>query len=65
MNYTTQMDAARKGILTKELLAVAKKEQMEPEKLVKLVAAGQVVIPTESAPHSAQKSTSTSEPPAI
>lgn len=45
MNYTTQMDAARKGILTKELLAVAKKEQMEPEKLVKLVAAGQVVIP--------------------
>lgn len=45
MNYTTQMDAARKGILTKELLAVAKKEQMEPEKLVKLVADGQVVIP--------------------
>lgn len=45
MNYTTQMDAARKGILTKELLEVAKKEQMEPEKLVKLVAAGQVVIP--------------------
>ena len=45
MNYTTQMDAARKGILTKELLAVAKKEQVEPEKLVKLVAAGQVVIP--------------------
>lgn len=45
MNYTTQMYAARKGILTKELLAVAKKEQMEPEKLVKLVAAGQVVIP--------------------
>ena len=45
MNYTTQMDAARKGILTKELLAVAKKEQMEPEKLVKLVAAGKVVIP--------------------
>lgn len=45
MNYTTQMDAARKGILTKELLAVAKKEQMEPEKLVKLVAAGQVMIP--------------------
>ena len=45
MNYTTQMDAARKGILTKELLAVAQKEQMEPETLVKLVAAGQVVIP--------------------
>ena len=45
MNYTTHMDAARKGILTKELLAVAKKEQMETEKLVKLVAAEQVVIP--------------------
>ncbi len=45
MNYTTQMDAARKGIFTKELLAVAKKEQMDPEKLIKLVAAGQVVIP--------------------
>ncbi len=45
MNYTTQMDAARKGIFTKELLAVAKKEQVEPEKLIKLVAAGQVVIP--------------------
>lgn len=27
MNYTTQMDAARKGILTKELLAVAKKSR--------------------------------------
>ena len=26
MNYTTQMDAARKGILTKELLTNAKKE---------------------------------------
>lgn len=39
------MGAALQGNLTKELLAVAKKEQMEPEKLVKLVAAGQVVIP--------------------
>lgn len=45
MNYTTQMDAARKGILTKELLAVAKKEQWEPEKLQKLVAEGKVAIP--------------------
>ena len=27
MNYTTQMDAARKGIITKELQAVAEKEQ--------------------------------------
>ena len=45
MNYTTQMDAAKKGILTKELLAVAKKEQWEPEKLQKLVAEGKVAIP--------------------
>ena len=29
MDYTTQMDAARKGIITKELQAVAEKEQME------------------------------------
>ena len=29
MNYTTQMDAARKGIITKELQAVAEKEQMD------------------------------------
>ena len=31
MDYTTQMDAARKGIVTKEMEAVAKKEQMEVE----------------------------------
>lgn len=45
MNYTTQMDAARKGILTKELLAVAEKEQWEPEKLQQRVAEGKVAIP--------------------
>ena len=45
MNYTTQMDAARKGILTKELLAVAEKEQWKPEKLQQLVAEGKVAIP--------------------
>ncbi|GLC80370.1 phosphomethylpyrimidine synthase ThiC [Lacrimispora brassicae] len=45
MNYTTQMDAARKGILTKELMAVAGKEQWEPEKLRELVAQGKVAIP--------------------
>ena len=43
--YTTQMDAAQKGIRTKELEAVAQKEQMEPEKLMELVAQGSVVIP--------------------
>lgn len=45
MNYTTQMDAARKGIQTPELLSVAKKEQWEPEKLRELVAEGKVAIP--------------------
>lgn len=45
MNYTTQMDAARKGIRTKELMAVAEKEQWDPEKLLSLVAEGKVAIP--------------------
>ncbi|SET94461.1 phosphomethylpyrimidine synthase ThiC [Lacrimispora sphenoides] len=45
MNYTTQMDAARKGILTKELMTVAEHEQWEPEKLRELVAEGKVAIP--------------------
>ena len=31
MSYTTQMDAARKGILTKEMKAVAKKENFDPQ----------------------------------
>ena len=29
MNYTTQMDAAKKGIITKEMKVVAKKENMQ------------------------------------
>ncbi len=45
MSYTTQMDAARKGIQTKELLAIAEKEQWEPDKLMTLVAEGKVAIP--------------------
>lgn len=45
MSYTTQMDAARKGILTKEMKAVAEKEQWNPEKLRELVAEGKVTIP--------------------
>lgn len=45
MNYTTQMNAARKGILTKEMELVAKKEQMEPRELMELVAEGRVAIP--------------------
>ncbi len=45
MNYTTQMDAARKGIITKELQAVAEKEQMDTAQLMQLVAEGKVAIP--------------------
>jgi len=44
-NYTTQMDAARKGILTPQMEIVAKKEFMEPSKLMELVACGKVAIP--------------------
>lgn len=43
--YTTQMDAARKGILTEEMAAAAKKEQMDPQELMGLMAEGKVVIP--------------------
>ena len=44
-NYTTQMDAARKGIVTPELKTVAEKEHMTVENLMPLVAEGKVVIP--------------------
>lgn len=43
--YTTQMDAARKGICTEEMLAAAKKEQMDPKELMGLIAEGKVIIP--------------------
>lgn len=43
-NYTTQMDAARKHILTREMEIVAKKERMAPETLMDLVAEGKVAI---------------------
>ena len=44
-NYTTQMDAARKGIVTDQIKTVASKEQMDVDKLLKLVAEGKVAIP--------------------
>ena len=43
-NYATQMEAARKGIVTKELETVAKKERMTVEELMTLVASGKVAI---------------------
>lgn len=45
MDYTTQMDAARRGILTEQLRAVAAEENMEADRLRELVAKGQAVIP--------------------
>lgn len=45
MMYTTQMDAAKKGIITKEMELVAKKENMDVEVLRKLIAKGQIAIP--------------------
>lgn len=45
MNYTTQMDAARKGIVTREMEIVAKKENMEISKLMKLMSEGKIIIP--------------------
>lgn len=45
MEYTTQMDAARKGIITKEMNIVAQKEQVDIKVLRERVAQGRVVIP--------------------
>ena len=45
MKFTTQMEAARKGIVTKEIRTVAEKEFMSVEQLIKLVAEGKAVIP--------------------
>ncbi|SEI53234.1 phosphomethylpyrimidine synthase [Lachnospiraceae bacterium A10] len=43
--YTTQMDAARKGIITPEMMRVALKEYRTSEEIRELVAKGQVAIP--------------------
>ena len=45
MSYTTQMDAARKGIITKEMEIAAKKENMDVKELMEYMAKGQVIIP--------------------
>lgn len=41
-NYATQMDAARRGIVTPELKKVAEKEYMAVEDLMPLVASGRL-----------------------
>ena len=48
-SYCTQMEAARKGIVTPELKKVAAKEERTEQELIKLVAEGKVVIPANPA----------------
>ena len=43
--YSTQMEAAKKGFITPEMEIVSAKEDMDVEKLRELVACGQVAIP--------------------
>lgn len=45
MEYTTQMDAAKKGIITREMEIVAQKEGKTANEIMELVACGKVVIP--------------------
>ncbi len=45
MSFTTQMDAARKGIATDHMKRVAQKETIELETLMADIAAGQTIIP--------------------
>lgn len=45
MSYKTQMEAAKKGIVTREMEIVAQKEQMDTKELMELVAKGTVAIP--------------------
>ncbi|MDP4133412.1 MAG: phosphomethylpyrimidine synthase ThiC [Bacillota bacterium] len=44
-NYKTQMEAAKKGIITPEMETVAKKENIDVHKLMDSVASGSVSIP--------------------
>ena len=45
VNYTTQMDAAKKGIVTKEMETVAKKENVDVKLIMQKVAEGKIAIP--------------------
>lgn len=45
MTYTTQMDAARQGIITEEMKRVAEKEGIRTEDLMVLMAQGKAIIP--------------------
>lgn len=43
--YSTQMEAAKKGIFTKEMEIVSRDEQISQEELIKKMAEGKIVIP--------------------
>lgn len=45
MKYTTQMDAARKGILTEAMVLAAAKENCSPQELMEKIASGSIIIP--------------------
>lgn len=45
MNYTTQMDAAKKGIITEHMKVVAQKEGVPTEYILEKVAQGKIAIP--------------------
>ena len=45
MTYTTQMDAAKKGMITPEIRTVAAKEALSTDRLMDLMAQGRVIIP--------------------
>ena len=45
MSYTTQMDAARKGILTPQMENVLKHEPVTKETLFEKIASGKIAIP--------------------
>lgn len=44
-NYKTQMEAAKKGIITKEMEIVSKKENMDIKTLMNFLAEGKIIIP--------------------
>ncbi len=45
MSYSTQMDAARKGIVTEAMMVVAAKESIRVDDLMEKMAVGHVIIP--------------------
>ena len=45
INYKTQMDAAKKGVVTGEMARVAQEESLAEQELLNMVASGRVVIP--------------------